>query len=181
MFIYNLKVSGSKIFKVFAMTVSIIVVILFIMSVYRIFFGAKNDSTYANYNSSSVSSIDPKNYTNILKAVHEDIDSYVGTNFKFTGYVYRAMDFNDNQFVLARNMVISSDYQTLIVGFLCESEKIINIKDNTWIEITGTITKGDYHGDMPIVKVTDLKEVEKPLDEYVYPPDDTYVPTNGMI
>ena len=63
MFIYNLKVSGSKIFKVFAMTVSIIVVILFIMSVYRIFFGAKNDSTYANYNSSSVSSIDPKNYT----------------------------------------------------------------------------------------------------------------------
>lgn len=181
MFIYNLKVSGSKIFKVFAVTVSIIVVILFILSIYKIFFGAKTNPTYDDYMSSTVASIDPKNYTNILKAVHEDIDSYVGTKFKFSGYVYRAIDFNDNQFVLARDMVISSDYQTLIVGFLCESEKIKNINDNTWIEITGTIERSDYHGAIPIIKVTSLKEVDKPIDEYVYPPDDTYIPTNGVV
>lgn len=181
MFIYNLKVSGSKIFKFFAVTVSIIVVILFILSIYKIIFGAKNDSTYADYMISAVSPIDPKNYTNILKAVHEDMDSYVGTKFRFSGFVYRAIDFKENQFVLARNMVISSDYQTLIVGFLCESEKIINIKDNTWIEITGTIQKGEYHGDIPVIKVTNLKETEKPIDEYVYPPDDTYIPTSGVI
>jgi len=181
MFIYNFKVSGSKIFKFFATTISIIVVILFVSSVHKIFFGAKNDSTYDNYMSSSVAPIETKNYTNILKAVHDDIDSYIGTKFKFTGFVYRAIDFNDNQFVLARNMVISSDYQTLIVGFLCESEKIVNIKDNTWIEITGTIQKGNYHGNIPIIKVTNLQVVEKPLDEYVYPPDDTYIPTSGVI
>ena len=55
------------------------------------------------------------------------------------------------------------------------------MSDNTWIEITGTIEKGDYHGDIPIIKVTSLKEVEKPIDEYVYPPDDTYIPTNGIV
>lgn len=181
MFIYNIKVSGSKIFKFFAVIVSIIVIVLFSLSVYKIFFGAQNDTTYANYMSSSISSIDAKNYTNILKAVHEDLDSYVGTKFKFTGYVYRAMDFKENQFVLARNMVISSDYQTLIVGFLCESEKIKTVTDNTWIEITGTIQKGDYHGDIPIIKVTHLEEIEKPLEEYVYPPDDTYIPTSGIV
>lgn len=181
MFIYNFKISGSKIFKFFAITVSIIVTIFFILSIYRIFFGAKTNPTYDDYMASTVSPIDPKNYTNILKSVHENVDAYVGTKFKFSGYVYRAIDFNDNQFVLARDMVISSDYQTLIVGFLCESEKIVNIKDNTWIEITGTIQKGDYHGDIAIVKVTDLKEAEKPIDEYVYPPDDTYIPTNGII
>lgn len=181
MFIYNFKVSGSKLFKIFAITVSIIVIILFGMSVYKIFFGLRDDSAYSNYKSSSVSAIEPKNYTNILKAVHDDIDSYVGRKIKFSGYIYRAIDFKDNQFVLARNMVISSDYQTLIVGFLCESEKIINIKDNTWVEITGTIEKGDYHGDIPVIKVSSLNEVEKPIDEYVYPPDEAYIPTEGVL
>lgn len=181
MFIYNIKVSGSKIFKVFAITVSVIVIILFIISIYRIFFGPKENFDYNDYISSTISPIEAKNYTNILKAVHDDIDSYIGTKIRFSGYVYRAIDFKDNQFVLARNMVISSDYQTLIVGFLCESEKIKNMSDNTWIEITGTIEKGDYHGDIPIIKVTSLKEVEKPIDEYVYPPDDTYIPTNGIV
>lgn len=35
--------------------------------------------------------------------------------------------------------------------------------------------------DIPIIKVTHLQEVKKPLDEYVYPPDNTYIPTSGVI
>lgn len=74
-------------------------------------------------------------------------------------------------------MIISSDLQTLVVGFLCNSKEISNLQDKTWIEITGTITRGDYHGDIPVIEVTDLKQVEKPTDAYVYPPDENYVPT----
>ncbi len=63
MFIYNVKVSGTKLFKTFAIIVSIIVIILFGMSIYKIFFGIREDSPYADYTSSSINSIDPKNYT----------------------------------------------------------------------------------------------------------------------
>ncbi len=181
MFIYNFKVSGTKIFKGFAVIVSAIVILLFALAINKIFFEPKEYSPYFEYKSKTVNNIEAKNYTNILKAVHDDIDSYVGTEIKFSGYVYRVYDFKENQFVLARNMVISSDYQTLIVGFLCESEKITKIDDNIWIEITGVIEKGDYHGDIPIVKVTDLKVIEKPTDEFVYPPEDTYIPTSGIV
>lgn len=80
------------------------------------FVDAKNNVNIAD-NSSAVIEIDPKNYTNILKDSHEHIDNYVGKSYKFSGYIYRAYDFTDEQFVLARDMVISSDYQTLIVGF----------------------------------------------------------------
>lgn len=104
-----------------------------------------------------------------------------GTKIKFSGYIYRTYDFSENQFVLARDMIISSDHQTLIVGFLCDSPNIKTLQDHTWVEITGEITKGDYHGEIPIVKILELKEIEKPTDEYVYPPDDTYIPTNGIL
>ena len=97
------------------------------------------------------------------------------------GYVYRVLDFSENQFVLARDMVISSDYQSVIVGFLCEADNAKNFENNTWVEITGEITKGNYHGDMPIVKVTEMKMVDKPNEELVYPPDESYIPTNGIL
>ena len=43
------------------------------------------------------------------------------------GYVFRANDFKENQFVLARDMIISSNLQTLVVGFLCETNELSNI------------------------------------------------------
>ena len=77
--------------------------------------------------------------------------------------------------------MISSDFQYVIVGFLCEYENAKDFANETWVELTGKITKGNYHGDMPIVKVTEMKTVDKPNEEYVYPPDDTYIPTSGVV
>ena len=65
----------------------------------------------------------------------------------------------------------------VVVGFLCELDNAKDFADNTWVNITGEITKGDYHGDMPELQVTSLKEIDKPTDEYVFPPDESYVPT----
>ena len=116
-----------------------------------------------------------------MKAVHENIDTYVGIKINFTGYVYRVSDLTDTQFILARDMIISSDFQYVIVGFLCEWKNAKDFKDESWVELTGEITKGDYHGDMPIVKVTEIKNVDKPSEEYVYPPDESYIPTSNIL
>lgn len=91
--------------------------------------------------------------------------------------MYRVSDFTSTQFVIARDMIISSDLQTLVVGFLCNCKDVSNLPDKTWIEITGTITRGDYHGDIPVIEISELKQVEKPAEFYVYPPDENYVPT----
>ncbi len=150
---------------------------------YRVFSGANNSSkSNSCIPQSGVSQISPKNYTNILKTVHENIDSYVGKKICFTGYVYRVLDLQDNQFVLARDMIVNSNSQTVVVGFLCEYDESKNFDDNTWVQVTGEIFKGDYHGDMPIIKITDIKSVDKPSqEEYVYPPDDSYIPTAGVL
>ena len=98
--------------------------------------------------------------------------------FVFLGYVYRMYDFKDTQFVLARDMLASPDNESLIVGFLCDSKKTKNFENNTWVEIIGEITKGYYHGDIPVIKIKKIKQIDKPNENViVYPPDDTYVPT----
>ena len=146
---------------------------------YRIFVKSTNKAN--EINSSDIIEISSNNYTNVLKTVHDDLDSYVGKRINFTGYVYRIFDFTDTQFVLARNMIISSDNKAVVVGFLCNYKDAINFKDNSWINITGTIPKGNYHGDIPIIEVEEIKEADCPKDEFVYPPDESFIPTNSIL
>lgn len=180
MFVYNVKVNGSKIFKVFFTCVVILIIFITCIAIYRIFSGA-NTNSISCLPKGKIYNIEPKNYTNILKSVHDNIDNYIGVQIHFTGYVYRISDLSNTQFVLARDMVISSDFQSVVVGFLCDYEKAIDFPSEMWVEITGTITKGDYHGDMPIIKITTIKNVDKPNDEFVYPPDESYIPTSGIL
>lgn len=182
MFVYNIKINGSKTFKYFFIGIVLLVIIIVGIVCFKVFYGASNSSEISScLPQNKVSTLSASNYTNVLKAAHDNVDGYIGTQIKFTGYVYRVLDLNENQFVLARNMIISSDFQYVVVGFLCECDNAKDFEDGTWVELTGTITKGNYHGDMPIVKVTEIRTVDKPNEEFVYPPDESYIPTAGVV
>lgn len=180
MFIYNLKLDGNKLFKALMIGILIIILIICIISVYKVFFSNKVIKTQDNIVTPNIIQINSSNYTNVLKAVHDNIDEYVGKNINFTGYVYRAYDFEDTQFVLARDMIINSDYQSLIVGFLCSNSNASNYKDGSWVNVTGQIIKGYYHGDIPVIEIKEIEETSAPTDEYVYPPDEDFVPTSNI-
>lgn len=181
MFICNIKVNGKLWFKIIMIIMGCIVLGIFAISVYKLLFAENGLFKVSDeLNHSNVTEIQPDDYTNILKAVHDDLDSYLGKDIKFSGYVYRVLDFSENQFVLARNMVIDSQYY--VVGFLSEYSKIKDFEDGTWVEIIGTITKGKYHNqDIPIIKVTKLIETKKPEEDFVPAPQDTYIPTSAIL
>ena len=172
MFIFNFKINGSKIFKIIFTFIIILLICIMVFVIFKVFKGA-NENTNFKVNDkieNNVLEIKPSNYTNILKNVHENIDDYVGTKIKFSGYIYRVLDLNDNQFVLARDMIINSNSESVVVGFICSFDNAKNYNDGTWVEVVGEITKGVYHGDMPILKVKDIKNIDKPSEEFVYPP-----------
>ena len=141
MFIYNVKVNGKAIVKVLFVLISILISIYFCTSAYKIY----NNSFKIKdgLQEPDVIHLSTENYTNILKAVHDDIDSYIGKKICFTGYVYRCVDFKETELVLARDMIISSDMQTLIVGFLCDYKKTKDFENESWVELTGEIIKGN--------------------------------------
>ncbi len=177
MFVYNIKFSSGKIFKIILFLIIVVALVMTGISVYKTF--SNNSSIQPNAN--EVYNITSTNYTNILKAVHENLDTYIGQKISFSGYIYRVYDFQDDEFVLARDMIVSSDLQTLVVGFLCHNDNSSNFDDGAWVNVTGEIKKGYYHGDIPIIDVIKIEESSKPADSYVYPPDDFYIPTSTLI
>ena len=50
-----------------------------------------------------------------------------------------------------------------------------------WVEIEGTITKGDYHGTIPVIEIEKITETSIPSEEYVYPPSEGYVATTNLL
>lgn len=180
MFVFNVNLNKNKLFKIILIISCILVLGILVFACIKIF---NKDDTFKindNIEEPDVIQLTTNNYTNTLKTVHEDLDTYVGKTITFSGYIYRLYDFSDNEFVLARDMVISSDYKTLVVGFLCNYKNISEYPDNTWVKITGKIKRGNYHGEIPVIEVTKIEKIEKPSDEYVYPPDDFYIPTSAL-
>ena len=183
MFVYNFKLNRTSMFKLGFIIAGVIFLVLFCIAGYKIISASLDDNVKVNDSliHGEVATLTVDNYTDILKMVHDDLNTYIGQKIKFTGYVYRAPDFAENEFVLARNMIINNQSQTLIVGFLCNYDEIKNYDDNCWIEITGEITKGNYHGEIPVLKISQINKVAKPEEEFVYPPDDTYIPTSIIL
>lgn len=180
MFVYNLKINGAKTFRIIIISIILIALLVLFLSIYNFYF---KNSFILNDNlpSNSVANIESNEYTNILKQVYDDIDTYVGQSISFTGYVYKINDFKDTEFVLARDMLINSDSQSVVVGFLCTHENAKNLQNGTWVNVTGKIIKGYFHDEIPVIDINKIEETTKPEEEYVYPPDNTYIPTSVIL
>lgn len=175
MFIYNIKFNSKSIVKFALGLMAVLILILFIFSLYKIIresFKVKDE-----INASKISYISPDNYCNVLNTVYRNLDAHIGKKICFSGYIYRQLDFPDNQFVLARDMVSNTSNKTAIVGFLCCCNKTVEYPDNTWVEIIGEIKKGYYNGEMPIIEIIEIKIIDEPENPFVPQPDDTYIET----
>ena len=177
MFVCNVSLNKTKAVKCLFAVIAVILIVLFLFAAFRIFKDGKSETCQPDVDVIELTNF---NYTNVLKEVHDNLDKYIGKKIKFSGYIYRVPDFDDAQFVLARDMVISSNLKTLVVGFLCNYKDANKFETNTWVEITGTITKGTYHEAVPVIEITQMKNIAKPAEIYVYPPDDSFVPTVNL-
>ena len=178
MIIYNIKLNKKVIFKTCLVIMFILAISIGILGITNLIKSIPREDNLINDSipSSEVAEIKPENYTNILKSVHEDLDTYIGQKISFSGYVYRLNGFKEDQFVLARDMDIGNK-QTVIVGFLCSYEKAAEFDTYTWVTVTGEITKGNYNGEIPLLKITSIEKTNKPESPTVCMPDSSYVPT----
>ena len=179
MIIYNVKLNKKLILKVCLSIMATICICITVMSIYNLFF-AKTSSM--NLIDDSIPSSEPaeiisSNYTNILKQVHNNLDTYVGQKISFTGYVYRVHDFPENRFILARDMKITEN-QSVIVGFMCESDSIKEYSDFDWIDIVGTIEKTTYNNELvPLLKIESITKTVEPKNSAVPKPSDDFIET----
>lgn len=167
MFICNFKIDTKKIWKVTLVILIILIVSLMIFVLSKIFNPTKNSS---DSKENDVVEITTDSYTAFLKDCHENINDYIGKNFKITGYVYRLPDFTSRQIVIARTMIIEEN-QAVIVGMLSECSSAEKYDTGSWIEVTGEIKKGNYNGEIPILEISNIKTIKAPNNEFVYMPE----------
>ena len=169
MFIYNFRLNSNIIFRSILIFIIIVALILLILSALNLIKNTEfkiNDSIETN----NIINIENNNYTNILEAVYNNLDNYVGKNINYTGYIYRLQDMTDNEFVLARDMLINSDSQSVVVGFLCNTKNGKDFKNGTWVNVSGSIIKGYYHNQIPVIEINKIEKTKAPEDAFVYPP-----------
>lgn len=95
MFVFNVKLNSKSIIKFSLILVSIIVVVFFIISLYKIL--SSSFKVNDEIKEPDVAYLSSDEYTNVLKSVYENLDTYIGQKICFSGYVYRNLDFADNQ------------------------------------------------------------------------------------
>lgn len=159
MFVVNIKLNFKKIFIICLIIAALIAII--------VEFGYSNRDSISS--SKSITNydyiFDDANYTNFLKTIHENMDANINKTVKITGYVFRMPDFKEDYFVVGRNVI--SGGTDNIAGLLCQSKEATKLTDNEWVEITGVIIKGNYNGDMPVIKVGSITKVTAPANTFV--------------
>lgn len=151
--IFNIKLDLHKLSYI------LIVCIIILLSIFLVSLFLNNQTIHMN----------SENYTTILRDSHENISGFVGKKITTSGYIFRGSNFEEDKFVIARDMLVNED-EASIVGFLCEYKQANDFENNIWVEAHGTIALGNYYGPIPIIKVDTIKRITTPNDSFVYPP-----------
>ena len=87
---------------------------------------------------------------------------------------------NKEQLLGVINNIDDNKARAVVVGFLCQSSNSLQYENGTWVEVDGTISNGNYHSEIPIIKVTSINEVSPPETPYVTPPNTGYLITEEI-
>lgn len=157
MFVYNFKLNVK--FLVIACVCIAIISAIFIQ------ISANNQGVETSKNEKFDYIITDDNFSATLKSIHDNIDKNINKTIKVSGFVFRMPDFKDDFFVCGRNMTVNKEDK--VVGFLCQFQDAKKFADEEWVEITGTIIKGFYQDNMPIIKITNVTKMETPKNTFI--------------
>ncbi len=114
--------------------------------------------------------MDDDSFTRWLQEIYEKMDKYQGRKVEVTGLVFKDEQFKKNEFVPARLMMACCSADLQPVGFLCHYDKADNLKQDTWVKVTGTIGIENYKDQqIPVIIAESVVSTEKPENDYVYP------------
>ena len=120
--------------------------------------------------------VDAEMFKDTLSNIYDNFKIIKGSEVEITGFIYTEEGFPKNRFVVSRLMVGCCAADAEIIGVLCEVQNGEEFQKDKWVKVKGTIGSTVQHNQytdkketIPIIKVNHIEEVEKPLNQYVYP------------
>ena len=114
--------------------------------------------------------MDSDNFGIWLNEITDNMDKYNGKKIELTGFVYKDKQFKANEFVPARLMMTCCTADLQPVGLLCRYAGTPQLKQDSWIKVSGTISVENDNNEKTAVIIPDsITNTAKPAEEYVYP------------
>jgi putative membrane protein len=103
--------------------------------------------------------ISNENFIECMMVLEENPGQYSGKVLTYTGFIYRQVDFAENEVVIGRNHGSEGE----IYGLLSLVNEGNQLENNQWVEVKGRLTSLDfYQNKIPYLEVVQLKKIESP-------------------
>lgn len=106
--------------------------------------------------------LDDSNFVSWISELDNNPDKYKGMTVVYTGYVYKSTDFDSNYFVAARDMMWCCAADVQLIGCLCRYENAPELKDNSWVKVSGILDTSTWQGSLtPLIVHATITPVQK--------------------
>ncbi|CAM2861783.1 TIGR03943 family protein [Paenibacillus sediminis] len=112
-----------------------------------------------------------KDYLKGLEAVYNFPNEFMGKTIGFNGFIYKGKQVDEKHYFVFRFGFIHCVADSGVFGMLVEFPKDIDLKDDEWVHVTGTLTSEFYQPfkqTIPVLKVSQWNNIDTPSDPYVY-------------
>lgn len=108
-------------------------------------------------------------YLDEIMEITNNIEGHEEQSIKLLGFVFHNDDFEEDKKFVLRYGITCCIADAFPYGVLAVGEEMMNLNNDTWVEITGSLGGELVAGyEQPVLFVEEVKEVEQPEDPYVY-------------
>ncbi|MGB8454474.1 MAG: TIGR03943 family protein [Anaerocolumna sp.] len=108
-------------------------------------------------------------YADWIMDIYDHPDDFIGKKYQYVAQVFSMDGLEDSQFLAGRYFMVCCAADLVGYGVICDSDIRSKLKEDQWINITGTISKYEYGGtEVPIMKDAVITDAVAPKDEYIY-------------
>ncbi|MFN2746551.1 MULTISPECIES: TIGR03943 family putative permease subunit [unclassified Bacillus (in: firmicutes)] len=116
-------------------------------------------------------SLKDEDYLKGMETIYNYPGEFLDKTIEFNGFAFKGESINDKQLFVLRFGIIHCIADSGVYGMLVEFPKEMNIKDDQWLHVKGTLSSEYYQpfkSVIPVLKVTDWSKIKQPKDPYVY-------------
>ncbi|WP_234124109.1 TIGR03943 family putative permease subunit [Clostridium hydrogenum] len=124
---------------------------------------------------SNLITLTDSNFSDMTNEISYNLNKYKGKEITISGFVYKDEHFPKNTFAISRMLIVCCAADAEITGLACRIKGNVDLKNNEWISVTGTINSVENfdknYSDqkiIPIIDVTSEKNISKPKNPYIY-------------
>ncbi|WP_157800856.1 TIGR03943 family putative permease subunit [Bacillus solitudinis] len=113
---------------------------------------------------------DNENFARFIGAVTTHPENFLGKQVVVEGFILNDDSLSNKLTVITRFLVTHCVADAHAVGLVIEKGDTLGIKENTWVRVKGELSiKKTDNILLPTIKISSWKEIQSPMDPYVYP------------